>query len=243
MLMKEYFSHDYQARNHQSLVKLRMNLGMEGLGIYWCIVEMLYENNGKVRLDEIETIAFELRTDSERIGDVLKKFGLFLFRSDYFYSESVNKRLRLRDEKSDKAKESALKRWNTPDKGDANALRTDSDGNAIKVNKSKVNNTNTWKGDFNIYLAECKKAYTDFLNDKELMAEQERLNPGVNVRLSLEKGYKNYWYTEAGWKNKKKAKPADPGWKRTFINSISNPMNKTYKSKSDQSSTKGEAAI
>jgi len=138
--MKEYFSHDYNARNDQSLVKLRMKLSMEGLGLYWCLIEMLYENNGKIKLDEIDTIAFELRTDSERIADVLKNYELFKFRQDYFYSESVNKRLKLRKEKSDKARASAVSRWNKDDKTDANAMRTQCERNAIKVKKSKVNN-------------------------------------------------------------------------------------------------------
>jgi hypothetical protein len=137
--MKEYFSHDYNGRNDRKLVKLRMDFGLEGIGIYWCIVEMLYENNGRICLDEIETIAFELQTDCERITTVLKNYDLFRFKGNFFYSESVNGRLNKRKEKSDKARTSALTRWNTNDKDDANALQTHNEGNAIKVNKSKVN--------------------------------------------------------------------------------------------------------
>jgi len=137
--MKEYFSHDYNARNDQSLVKLRMKLAMDGLGIYWCLIEMLYENDGRIRLDEIETIAFDLRVDSERIADVLKNYGLFKFKKDFFYSDGVNKRIELRKEKSNKARASALSRWDKDVKPDANALRPQSDGNAIKVKESKVN--------------------------------------------------------------------------------------------------------
>ena len=38
------------------------------------------------------------------------------------------------------------------------------------------------------------------------MKTQERLNPNIDVKLSLEKGYVNFWGTEAGWIHKKKSR-------------------------------------
>ena len=136
--MKEYFSHDYHARSDRKLVNLRMKMGWEGVGLYWCIIEMLYENNGAINLSEIERIAFELGTQSERITELLKGFELFKFRGGVFYSESVNERLEKRSEKSDKARLSAVTRWDRERNKDTNAMRTHTDRNAIKVNKSKV---------------------------------------------------------------------------------------------------------
>ena len=49
-----------------------------------------------------------------------------------FTSNSVLERLKLREEKSTKARESANKRWNN-----ANAMRTQCDGNAKKERKEK----------------------------------------------------------------------------------------------------------
>ena len=182
--MKEYFSHDYNARNDQSLVKLRMKLSMEGLGLYWCLIEMLYENNGKIKLDEIETISFELRTDSERIADVLKNYELFKFRQDYFYSESVNKRLKLRKEKSDKARASAVSRWNKDDKTDANALRTQSERNAIKVKKSKVNKSKDIKVAYrdNVLLSEVE--YNKLIERDGKLAVNWMLDKLSNYKLA-----------------------------------------------------------
>lgn len=136
--MKEYFSHDYHARSDRKLVNLRMKMGWEGVGLYWCIIEMLYENNGAINLSEIERIAFELGTQSERITELLKGFELFRFRGGVFYSDSVNERLEKRSEKSDKARLSAVTRWDRERNKDANAMRTHTDRNAIKVKKSKV---------------------------------------------------------------------------------------------------------
>ena len=92
----------------------------------------------------------------------------------------------------------------------------------------------SWRSDFKIYLSECKDAYRTFVNNERLMAEQARLNPGINVPLSIEKGFTNFWGTEAGWKHKKKSKSTDINWKLTIINSIS--MNKVYFTKQELAS-------
>lgn len=130
--MKEtyYFSHDYNSRNDRKMQRLLMQKGVEGIGIFWCIVEMLYEEGGSMLLSECERIAFELRTDCERIKFVLLESELFENDGKTFWSNSVIDRLNKRKEKSVKAKESADKRW-----AYANALRLECDGNAIKDRK------------------------------------------------------------------------------------------------------------
>jgi hypothetical protein len=136
--MKEYFSHDYHARNDSKMIQLIMKHGLEGVGAYWCIVEMLYESEGYIMQSECERIAFELRTQCDLIKSLI---GSDLFEKDTekFWSDSIHRRLSIRDEKSGKARESAYKRWNNKEiNTDANAMRTQCDGNAIKVNKSKV---------------------------------------------------------------------------------------------------------
>ena len=114
-----------------------MKEGMEGVGIYWCIIEMLYEQNGSIPLSNIEGIAFELHLDCERIKNVLQKYDLFKFKDEIFYSESVMRRLKVRNKKSLGARTSALKRWYPNKYNDANAMRTQSESNAIKERKGK----------------------------------------------------------------------------------------------------------
>jgi len=89
------------------------------------------EEGGYLMLSECERIAFELRTDKERITKVIKS-DLFVTDGEKFWSESILKRLNKRHEKSEKAKKSAEKRWK-----DANAMRTHSERNAIKESKGK----------------------------------------------------------------------------------------------------------
>lgn len=128
-----YFSHDYNARSDEKIKKLIYRHGYEGYGIYWAIIEELYQNANAMQL-ECERIAFELRTDKERIASIVQDFDLFEIDGEFFHSPSVQKRLDMRNSKSQKASESAKKRWNN-----ANAMRTHSEGNAIKESKVKEN--------------------------------------------------------------------------------------------------------
>jgi len=131
--MKEYFSHDYSSREDEKIKRLLFAHNWNGYGLYWAIIEMLYQNNGYM-LTEYERIAFDLRVEVEIIDSIINDFGLFKFKQNSFYSKSVLNRLEQRKIKSEKARRSASVRW-----GKANAKRTQSDSNAIKVNKSKVN--------------------------------------------------------------------------------------------------------
>lgn len=129
-----YFSHDYNARNDWKLVKVMMKHWVTGIWIYWCIVEMLYEEWWVLMLSECERIAFELRTSCEVVESILNDFDLFRNDWTWFYSKSILDRIEQRNIKSEKARSSAEKRWK--DKGiDANALRTQSESNAIKERK------------------------------------------------------------------------------------------------------------
>lgn len=129
---KEYFSHDYGSRNDPKLVNVLKKHGQAGIGTYWCLIEMLYEQGGKLRIDECDSYAFALHAECEIIQSLIGNFDLFLTNKTHFWSNSVNTRLGIRREKSEKASNSAHKRW-----GIANALPSQSEGNAIKVKESK----------------------------------------------------------------------------------------------------------
>jgi len=133
--MKNYFPHDYNSRNDRKLTNVMMKMGLHGIGLYWCIVEMLYEENGYLKLSECERIAFEMRTQYDDVMRLISEFELFAMDEEKFWSNSILKRLEIRAEKSKKAAESAQARWNKAN--DANALRTHNERNAIKEKKRK----------------------------------------------------------------------------------------------------------
>lgn len=130
-----YFSHDYNARTDPKIKRLMAKHGMTGYGIYWAIIEDLYNNANALQTD-CESIAYDLRVDSEIIKSIIFDFDLFKIDGEIFSSLSIQRRLDDRNEKSEKARKSAEYRWNKKLEY-ANAMRTHSDGNAIKERKGK----------------------------------------------------------------------------------------------------------
>ena len=131
-----------------------------------------------------------------------------------------------------KNKENALIRWNKLHAVASDGIKVDAkhaDSDSDSDSDSDI--INTWRKDYNIYITECKEAYRIFMENADLLKEQQRLNPGINVRLSIEKGYLNFWGTEAGWKHKKKSRSKEIDWHRTIINSIG--INKVYFTKEE----------
>jgi len=194
--MKEYFSHDYHARTDRKMINLQMKHGMAGVGIYWCLIEIAYENNGVIPVSDCERITFELRTKYERIKSVLEDFDLFYTEDGFYHSVSIDRRLLERKEKSESARKSVNKRWEKTKDQDinTNVLRMYDERNTIKENKSIVNksivknNTNPEvKNYFDRLLNEFKESYL-----LSRGVEYEVLTPGKeNTALSkLQAHYK-----------------------------------------------------
>lgn len=85
----------------------------------------------------------------------------------------------------------------------------------------------TWRTDFETYKKELWTWFDGITRDKVWLAEQEKFNPNFDILLTIEKSIKNYWITEAGWKNKKSRKSENLDWKQTFAKTMD--INKVYK--------------
>ena len=143
-----YFSHDSNARNDVKLIKLRRIFAMEGVGIYWCICEMLREaENYELPISCIPDIAFELRTAEEKIISIINDFNLFIVNeTNLFFSDSLKRRMgaleRKRQQQIEAGKRGAQKRWKNSDpiadpNGDPNGGHMPSKGKESKVKESK----------------------------------------------------------------------------------------------------------
>lgn len=130
-----YFSHDYNARNDIKIKKLISKHNLLGYGIFWAIVEDLYNNTNVLPID-YDTISFDLRCDKSVLISVINDFDLFVFTGETFGSLSVQKRLDERTEKSEKASKSIKFRWQKL-KNDTNVLLPNNDSNTIKERKGK----------------------------------------------------------------------------------------------------------
>lgn len=134
-----WFPHDYNSRNDTKLVSLRREYGMEGIGIFWTLVEIMYENNGYISENQIADIAFEIRIKEKKLLDILQNYSLFetcFLESDskviHYFSNSILERLGEKKQKSISATNSINKRW----ENHTNVLRTNNERNTIRVDKS-----------------------------------------------------------------------------------------------------------
>ena len=113
MAKKEYFSHDYHARDH--LRDVRKDYGLEGLGFYWCIIEILHENGGYIKESDVEAIAYDLRANQDMAKDILYKYKMFQIKKGKIFSQRVVDNINKREEISAKRRASANTRWEKED--------------------------------------------------------------------------------------------------------------------------------
>lgn len=192
-----YFSHDFGARNDPKLQKVLMKHGQAGKGVYWDLVEMLFEEGGRLLVSDIESYSFALRTTDEIINSLIKDFGLFRKDTNYFWSDSVGRRIEERNSKSQKARESAQERWNKANalKLDANALLLECDGNAIKEKKGEEKKGDTiivelalpTSTSVDSVMVRCQK-FVDFFNKQK----QSKYQATDEVVKSFKRAIKKY---------------------------------------------------
>lgn len=107
-----YFSHDSNARNDIKIIRLRRQLGMEGYGIYWCLVETLRETSDyRLPMEAIEDIAFQIDAAKEKVETVVKAYGLFEIENNCFFSLRLIRSMELYDKLSEAGKKGAQLRW------------------------------------------------------------------------------------------------------------------------------------
>lgn len=193
-----YFSHDYNARTDPKIKRLMARHGMMGYGIYWAIIEDLYNNANALRTD-CDSIAYDLRVNSELIKSIIFDFDLFKIDGENFSSLSIQRRLDERNNKSEKARKSAEYRWSNKTEN-ANAMRSHSEGNAIKERKVKERKLNEIK---KIQYGDCV-----FLNDDEFLKLKNNYGEAAakgmieildNYKASSGKNYKNDYRAILNW--------------------------------------------
>jgi uncharacterized protein YdaU (DUF1376 family) len=131
-MKKTYLQHQSNSFTDIKIIKMRSKLGMEAYGIFWALLELLFNEENKLCIDDYSVLAFSLQCDEDKLKSVIEDFDLFIIEDGCFYSKRLNDHIDTINSKSAKAKESASKRWNN-----ANAKRTQSDSNASRVEYSK----------------------------------------------------------------------------------------------------------
>jgi hypothetical protein len=155
-----YFSHDYNAANDTKVLFLRHQLGMEGYGIYWFIIERLADAGGKLPLELIPVLAMQMQSTDIKVKGVIMQFDLFRIDEGEFWSERLNDHLGLRAKLSQSGKNGAISRWKNVE-ANGGAI---SGGNANKIKENKIKE--------NINNINNKELFIDSIKDfKEILGD------------------------------------------------------------------------
>ena len=180
-MKKTYFNHDSNSRNDIRIIKLRAKLSYEGYGIFWALLELLFNEENKLCISDYETLAFGLQCDHKILKQVIEDFDLFVIEDNCFYSKRLHRHIEDINNKSTKAKESINKRWNN-----TNVLRTNYDSNTsrveVKVNKSISKRIECFKNNVNSLKDFSDKDKNDFIEYWSELTNEE--NPKMKWELS-----------------------------------------------------------
>jgi len=120
-----FFSHDYNASDDVKVLFMRQQLGMEGVGIYWYVIERLAQAGGKLPLKIVPVLSMQMQVPDVKVMAVINQFELFTVEDERFFSQrllsNISMVTRIKDKLSDAGKKGANKRWNnndTPQKPD-----------------------------------------------------------------------------------------------------------------------------
>ena len=106
-----YFTHDYNAANDTKILFLRQQLGMEGYGIFWFIVEQLAQSGGFLPIKITPVLSMQMQVTEAKVRSVITDYELFDIVDQNFYSERLNKHLQIRKQLSESGKKGAKNRW------------------------------------------------------------------------------------------------------------------------------------
>jgi hypothetical protein len=218
-----YFSHDANARHDEKILELRAELGWEGYGLYWAIVECLRETTEyKYNIKKLNGLALHLSTTCETLENIISNFDLFEYNEDYFWSSSLQKRMQDYDFLKNKAIESGRKgaeikrNKSNPEatlkqplsNPEATLKQPLSNLEAIKLNKIKLNKKKEEKNieEYSLVFDEFRKMYpgtklgleVEFKNFQR-HKDWEVILPDLSKKLESQILYKHFEARTKGW--------------------------------------------
>lgn len=191
-----YFTHDSNAKDDPKCVLMIEQLGMEGYGIYWMLVETLRDQpDYTYPVANIPALARRYNTSAEKVRTVVYNYELFTVKDDrIFFSESLNRRMQAFNEKRAKRSEAGrlgnASRWGVS-QTDRNAIALQSQSLAIKVKESKVKESkvNTTPKNTNVFISPSLDEVVEYFDDNGY------------TRDAAERAYA--YYTERNWVDSK----------------------------------------
>jgi len=112
-----YFSHDYTASDDVKILFLRQSLGMEGVGIFWYIIERMAQAGGRLPLKIIPVLSMQMQVTETKVQGVVNNFELFEIEEHDFFSRRLMETIDLRKTLQDAGIKGAAKRWGNNNNG------------------------------------------------------------------------------------------------------------------------------
>ena len=198
-----YFSHDYNAANDTKILFLRHQLGMEGYGIYWYLIDQLANAGGKLPLELIPVLAMQMHCTDVKVNGVLMNFDLFTIESGEFWSDRLQEHLELRLKLSASGKVGANNRWKNGGAigeaiGEGNAKERK--GKEIKGNINLIEDIQTFKSELGNEYDNFVMYWTEPNKNGKLRYELEKffdIKRRVNTWLQNKNKYGNSKNTDA----------------------------------------------
>jgi len=96
-----WFCHQTSARNDAKLQDVMIVSGLKGVGAYWCLVEMMYEQGGRLLLSDIKRYAYALRIEANELQELIN-CSAFDKDETHFWTSGVLKQIEHRSGISEK---------------------------------------------------------------------------------------------------------------------------------------------
>jgi hypothetical protein len=99
-----YFSHDANAKDDYKCMLLIDQMGLEGYGIFWVLIETLREQKDyKYPLQLVPSLSRKYNTTQAKMETVINAYGLFdIDDKNFFFSGSLNRRMSFLEQKREK---------------------------------------------------------------------------------------------------------------------------------------------
>lgn len=111
--MRLYFSHDASASRDEKILEMKMCYGARGYGLYWEIIEYLFEQGGKAKyIPKMVSMAIneDVRAVNKFLKDCIEIYGLFDTDGEYFWSNRLRSELdRIEDLSAKRSKVASMK--------------------------------------------------------------------------------------------------------------------------------------
>ncbi len=105
-----YFPHDSNATEDPKMMLLIDELGMEGYGIFWMLLEALRnQKDYKYPVKFLKSLCRMKNADKDTVLKVINDYELFVMEEDFFFSDSFLKRMKAIDERRARLSENGRK--------------------------------------------------------------------------------------------------------------------------------------